>query len=95
MRVVTHNRVFSPPSTVAEAAEFIESLIGVPDCEVVRPGLGFLQRLLATARETNSHGNLMFDVQIAALCREHGIDRILTNDSDFMRFGTLRVQRLG
>ena len=40
----------------------------------------------------NSHGNLMFDAQIAAVCREHGIDRILTNDRDFMHFGTLRAQ---
>ena len=37
----------------------------------------------------------MFDAQIAAVCREHGIDKILTNDSDFGRFEALHVQRLG
>ena len=94
MRVVTHSKVFNPPSTVVQATEFIESLISAPSCEVIRPGDEFLQWLLATARETNSHGNLMFDAQIAAVCQEHGIERILTNDRDFMRFGTLRVHRL-
>ena len=37
---------------------------------------------------------LIFDVQIAALCREHGIDTILTNDRNFGRFEPLRVHRL-
>ena len=36
----------------------------------------------------------MFDAQIAAVCREHGIERILTDDSDFERFSALHVQRL-
>ena len=36
----------------------------------------------------------MFDAQIAALCREHGIDTILTNDRDFGRFQPLRVRLL-
>ncbi len=95
MRVVTHRRVFNPPSTVAQAAEFIEAITAAPSCEVVQPGAEFLQRLLAIAREVDSHGNLMFDAQIAAVCREHGIDKILTNDSDFGRFEALHVQRLG
>jgi predicted nucleic acid-binding protein len=33
-----------------------------------------------------THGNLVFDAQIAAVCREHGVDRILTEDHDFGRF---------
>lgn len=95
MRVVTHMRVFNPPSTVAKAAEFIESVAAAPSCEVIQPGAEFLQRLLATAREMDSRGNLMFYAQIAAVCWEHGIDGILTNDSDFARFEALHVQRLG
>ena len=95
MRVVTHRRVFKPPSTVEQAAAFIEGITSAPGCEVVQPGPEFLQRLLETAREADSHGNLMFDAQIAAVCREHGIDGILTNDSDFTRFDALSVHRLG
>ena len=95
MRVVTHRRVFKPPSTVEQAAAFIEGITSAPGCEVVQPGPEFLQRLLETAREADSHGNLMFDAQIAAVCREHGIDGILTNDSDFARFNALHVHRLG
>ena len=95
MRVVTHRRVFKPPSTVEQAAAFIEDITSAPGCEVVQPGPEFLQRLLETAREADSHGNLMFDAQIAAVCREHGIDGILTNDSDFALFDALHVHGLG
>ena len=37
----------------------------------------------------------MFDAQIAALCREHGIDTILTNDRDFGRFHFVQASSLG
>ena len=94
MRVVTHRRVFNPPSTVEQAARFIESIVTAPTCELVRPGPEFLGHLLAVAREADAHGNLMFDAQIAALCLEHGIDAILTNDRDFGRFEPLLVHLL-
>ena len=42
MRVVTHKRVFNPPSTVEQAADFIESAVASPSCEIVQPGAGFL-----------------------------------------------------
>ena len=94
MRVVTHLRVFNPPSTVAQAAAFIEGIATAPNCELVRPGPDFLELLMAVARQADARGNLMFDAQIAALCREHGIDTILTNDRDFGRFQPLRVRLL-
>ena len=94
IRVVTHGRVFSPPSSMVQATAFIEGVVAAPTCEVVRPGGEFLDRLLATARDADARGNLMFDAQIVALCREHGIDEVLTNDRDFGRFDGLRVRRL-
>ena len=53
MRVVTHRRVFSPPSTVAQATAFIESIADAPSCEVVRPGPEFLKLLIAVARQAD------------------------------------------
>ncbi len=90
MRVVTHRRVFNPPSTVAQASAFIENVVEAPTCELVLPGAEYFERLMAAARDADAQGNLMFDAQIAALCREHGIDTILTNDRDFGRFEPLR-----
>ncbi len=94
LRVTTHGRVFRPPSTLRQATEFISGIVKAPSCEVVRPGPGFLELLVETARQADARGNLMFDAQIAALCLEHGIDTVLTNDRDFGRFKQLRVQTL-
>jgi len=94
LRVVTHPRVFDPASTVAQATAFIEGIASAPSCELLRPGAEFLEILIDTARRAETRGNLMFDAQIAALCREHGIDTVLTNDRDFDRFDPLRARRL-
>ena len=34
MRVVTHRRVFNPPSTVAQATAFIQGIVAAPSCEL-------------------------------------------------------------
>jgi len=95
MRVVTHRRVFNPPSSISDAAAFVTNVAAAPSCELVRPGPGFLELLVETARQADTRGNVVFDAQIAALCFEHGIDTVLTNDRDFGRFEPLRVQTLG
>ena len=43
IRVVTHERAFNRPSTVSDAAKFIEGLTEAPTCEVIQPGPEFLQ----------------------------------------------------
>lgn len=95
LRVVTHRRVFSPPSTVSQALGFVDDVIASPVCRVVRPGPEFVRVLTETARAADARGNLMFDAQIAALCREHGIASVLTNDRDFERFEHVRVRYPG
>ena len=94
LRAVTHRRVFNPPSTLAQAVNFLEGVVASPSCRIVLPGDGFLDLLTATSRGADARGNLLFDAQIAALCREHGISAILTNDRDFERFDGLDVRYL-
>ena len=95
LRVVTHTRVFNPPSTVSEALAFIKDVLASPSCTIANPEAAFMSRLEAVVRESDSRGNLIFDAQVAALCREHGIPTILTNDRDFERFKPLQVVYLG
>ncbi len=90
-RVVTHRREFNPPSTIERAFGFIENVVASPTCRVLHPGTDYLALLGETARRADARGNLMFDAQLAAVCTEHGIGRILTNDRDFERFDHLEV----
>ena len=92
VRIVTHRRVLNPPSTLAQALSFLEKVLASPTCRIVRPGPEFIDLFAETVSAASARGNLVFNAQIAALCREHGISTILTNDRDFRRFDHLRVR---
>ena len=94
IRVVTHRRVFNPPSTLDEAIQFLERVVAAPGCRILRPESGFFELLTAVVRKADARGNLAFDAQIAALCRQHGVSTLLTNDRDFARFEGLRLRFL-
>jgi uncharacterized protein len=94
LRIVTHARVFDPPSTVVEACEFLETLAESPSLRLLSPGARFLALLADAAREANAAGNLAFDAVIAAVCRESGAHELLTQDRDFARFTGVTAARL-
>lgn len=92
LRVATHRNALSHPLSFAEAWLFVERLWSSPSfgllvethrhAEVVRDLTLELPRL---------SGNIMHDLHIAALMREHGIIEIRTADTDFHQFKFLRV----
>lgn len=86
VRVVTHPRLFDPPSTLAQAAAAVEALLASPSLRVLFPGDDYPANFLKCAREADARGNLAFDAQIVAVCREHGCTALLTLDRDFARF---------
>jgi predicted nucleic acid-binding protein len=59
------------------------------------PGDRFWRLLHDAIVEAKAAGNLAFDAQIVALCREHGVRALLTEDRDFARFSEFQVERLG
>lgn len=95
IRVITHRKLFSPPHSVGEACEAVARMIASPSVTVLCPGPGYPRLLAEAIREGNAAGNLVFDAQIVALCREHGVSRLLTEDRDFDRFQDLRTEWLG
>ena len=90
LRVVTHPRVFTPPTSLEVALAFIDELLESPTIRVLSPGDQFWYHLRSMAIEGDARGNLIFDAQIAALCQEFGAMDLVTADRDFTRFGGLR-----
>lgn len=86
LRVVSHARVFDPPTPVLEAMASLESLLASPSVRLLAPGEHYLTLLRRALEESSAHGNLVFDAQIAAVCLEHGASTLLTEDRDFARF---------
>jgi toxin-antitoxin system PIN domain toxin len=92
LRVATHPRVYRNPWTSQAAWAFIQTLRACPGLSVLtatRRHAAVLGQCLEELPE--ARGNLLHDLHIAALMREHGIARIVTRDSDFHRFGFLQV----
>ncbi|MHB1194714.1 MAG: TA system VapC family ribonuclease toxin [Longimicrobiales bacterium] len=91
LRVVTHPRIFDAPSSLEEATSALEGLMASPSVRVLAPGPRYGGILLEAVRAARATGNLVFDAQIAALCRENGVSQLLTRDRDFSRFPWIRI----
>ena len=94
VRVVTHRRVFDPPSTIAQAIDAVDALLESPSVRILMPATGHWSLLRTSIAAGEATGNLVFDAQIAALCREHGVERLLSEDRDFRRFPALTLVTL-
>lgn len=94
LRVVTHPRLFDPPHTIEEGCGALDRILESPSLRILNPAERFWAMLAEAVREADATGNLVFDAQLAALCREHGVSALLTEDRDFDRFPGLRTERL-
>lgn len=94
LRVVTHRRIFDPPSTAADALAAVAALLASPTVRVLQPGERFWPLLQEAAREAGASGNLVLDAEIVAVSREHGVTAVLSEDRDFRRFPSVRLRTL-
>jgi toxin-antitoxin system PIN domain toxin len=92
MRVVTHHRVFTPPSPLEDALMAIQSLIESPSVRVLLPGERYWQIFEQTVRRSQTTGNLVYDAQIAAVCLEYSVSALISEDRDLLRFSDLTVR---
>lgn len=89
VRVVTHPKVFTRPSPLAEALEFTEQLRGRPNCVAITPGRRHWQIFRELCVAAGAKGNLVPDAYLAAMAIESGCEWVST-DGDFSRFKGLR-----
>ena len=89
VRVVTHPRVFSPPSPLDAALAFAEQVRGQPNCVPIAPGPRHWEIFTKLCLSAGVKGNLVPDAYLAALAIESGSEWI-TTDRDFSRFPGLR-----
>ncbi|HEV8054964.1 MAG TPA: TA system VapC family ribonuclease toxin [Nocardioidaceae bacterium] len=94
VRVVTHPRLFSPPSTSDQAVGALEALLGSPTVRLLEPRARFWPLLRDKVQDARATGNLVLDAEIVAVCRERGVSTLLSNDLDFRRFPSLQLRTL-
>ncbi len=98
LRIVTHPRVYHPPSPVQVALADLGAILESPSLMLLSASLMLLsetprhaQVMTALIGHSGVTGNLMHDAYIAALCMEHGVAELVTGDRDFSRFSSLNI----
>jgi uncharacterized protein len=89
--IVTHPRIYDPPSTPAQASAQIAAWLESPSVVVLSEGDTYwaaLQPVLDSARVA---GPVVHEARIAALCLSQGVRQLWTADRDFSWFPQLRV----
>lgn len=89
LRVVTHPRVFDPPTPLEEALGFVQTLRGLPNCALMAPGPRHWAIFTRLCHDSAAAGNLIPDAYLAALAIESGSEWI-TTDPNFARFAGLQ-----
>jgi len=92
LRVVTHPRVFDPPTPLDAALAFADALRSRPNAVVVTPGPRHWEIFTRLSQESGARGNHLPDAWLAALAIEQGCV-FITADRGFARFAGLRWSR--
>ncbi len=92
LRVLTHPRVFVPPTPTVAALQYADALRSSPNAVIVAPGTRHWSIFRDLLTASGASGNLVADAWHAALAIEHGCEWI-TDDTDFARFPGLRWRK--
>ena len=92
LAIVTHPRIFDPPTPLARALDQVAAWLESPSLTLFSEGADYwkvLRDLIAAAKVV---GPQVHDARIAALCLQHGVAELWTADRDFSRFPSLEVR---
>lgn len=90
--IVTHHRIYDPPTPAARALDQIDCWLESPSLVVLAETPGYWHRLKALLAHARIAGPQVHDARVAALCLHHGVRTLLSADRDFDRFPQLRTE---
>lgn len=92
LAIVTHPRIFDPPTPRARALGQVEAWLESPSLVLLAEGEGYWLELRALVEGGRIEGPRVHDARIAALCLGHGVRELWSADRDFSRFPDLPVR---
>jgi toxin-antitoxin system PIN domain toxin len=90
--IVTHRKVFAPPSTAQQAIRQITLWLESPTVVLLCEADGYWSVLRALLERSKTSGPRVHDARIAALCQLHGVRELWTADRDFSAFVELTTR---
>jgi hypothetical protein len=90
--IVTHPAIPGGPSSCSVVTQFFHHLINEGQGHIWTPGPGFGPRLMGWAASLKVRGKRIFDLQIAVIALEHGVQEIWTHDHKFQAVPGLKLK---
>lgn len=91
LNIVTHPRIYTPPTPLARAVEQIDIWLESPTLVLLAETAAHWSVLRAMILAGRVTGPRVHDGRVAALCRQHGVRELWTADRDFSRFSGVTV----
>jgi toxin-antitoxin system PIN domain toxin len=91
LAIVTHPRIYAPPSSLARALAQVEAWLESPSLTLLAESAAHWTTLSSLLVDGRVAGPQVHDARVAALCREHGVRELWSADRDFSRFAGLFV----
>jgi len=92
LAVVTHRRIYRPPTPLAKALEQVEIWLESPSLRTIGELRGHWKELRGLVEAGRVAGGAIHDARVAAICREHGVREIWSADRDFGRLPGVTVR---
>jgi toxin-antitoxin system PIN domain toxin len=92
LAIVTHPRIFVPPTPLARALDQVSAWLESPSLVLLAETADYWSVLRPLAGSARVTGPRVHDARIAALCLHHGVEELWSADRDFSRFPRLAVR---
>lgn len=92
LAIVTHPRIYDPPTTLDRALDQVEAWLESPSLVLLAETTDYWEELRTMLKGRRVIGAQVHDGRIAALCQVHGVRELWTADRDFSRFPGLNAR---
>ena len=92
LAIVTHPRIYSPPSPLSTALNQVDAWLESPSLLMLKEAEGYWDRLRRLLEQGQVTGPMVHDARVAALCIHNGVRELWTADRDFGWFPELSVR---
>jgi len=92
LAIVTHPRIYAPPTPLAKAIDQVDAWLESPSLVLISESEGYWTELRTILQTGRVCGPQIHDARVAALCQQHGVTELWSADRDFSRFPGLVVR---
>lgn len=92
LAIVTHPRIYRPPTPLATALDQVSAWLESPSLVLLSEPAGYWEAVRTLLEAGRVTGPAVHDARIAALCLRHGVTELWSADRDFSRFPALTVR---